>query len=1371
MADEEVMRFILEAAVKGVSSSTADIEKFQSSLDELAKSGEITGAALDKFSSKLRRKNPPPVDGKNVAAIRKEAAELEKLGEAREKLDRAKDTNTRSGMSQQEGAAARLEAANKRVADTQERYNKITQSGHGNTASQTKVTKDLTSAYNELTSATEAQSQSDISLRYIHYDLAAAYGAVSAALTGMGVLTVKTFADVEQGFANVERVMGSDVSDSMIKEVENDIRSLSKEIPTATESLQDFATRGAQMGIATEKVSEFSEVMAKFSATSPEVNVNTLAESFGRLANLTGSDDFEAMASAIAKVGINSAATDAEIIKTTQELARATSATSLTADEVIGLSAAFASLAVRPEAARGVMNQFLVQIEKGTAGLNDSMKVAARVMGTTEEAAVKLFKTSAGDFFQQFVTGLAGVENATVVLDEMGLQGQRLIPAFNALTADVKRNADGNTILANAMRDANEGFRDRNELERQYAPMAATLQARTQILKNSLADLAYAIGLQVAPALSAMVDAISNVVQGISKFVDSPIGGFITRIVAALLTMIAAYTGLRATIELTAGAASAFKSALDITGRTGIVASLGGVTKAFRGTGAAATGAAAGVSTFRRALSLLARATIILGAIQAVIWVLEDIPRAAGYAGKALVWVAQTAQRVAAAIKQFVSAIPLIGGALSRTFGAVEWLNNGTEKLGRRMLKWASENKKTEKSVGDLGGASTSLADYMGDVEDAAGGAGDALGGGGGVADKAKEAQREIRTLSDYASDLAQVMSRAFEIRFSGANAADEITKTFNDLKKATEDAKQKVKDLRDEIRSLQADLGVLGADISTKKYFLSIAIEYGDTKRAEVLQADIAKLEADRAQKQSDLAKKQKELTDAQNSNSKSLKGNSEQAIQNRSTIQGLVQAYQKQIEALAKSGMSQDKLKKKTAELRADFIRQATQLGFNRDELRKYEAGFDDAAIAIAKVPRNVTIEADVNPAITALKELQAEAQKTSDALSGAGSGGGLGGGGGIGGGGGGLGDLGDFGEMLPEDALSEDTGEKTGNKWVEGFLKALSYFPSKVGEFFASLPEKIRGVIETAGTNVGKFFTETVPGWMENAWNTIVTWFKDLPGKIGYTVGYAGSWMWETITKDIPEFFGKAFGRMSEWFRSLPERIGSFAKNAGNAIWTYITGTLPNKLSNAWTGFKNWIASLPAKARTFAESSARSIWTKLTNFGNAFNNALTNIKNWFINLPSRVWNTVKNAASDIWSNFASGFASGAASQRRSSSTSYPSRANGGYAGPGAKFKPAGVYHAGEYVIPKRDVNQTTGIPYASALGRLMRGSPGYANGGGTRAAASSSGGNGLIDLSDQTIRRLARAVQTEVSLDGKMIGEAASRSYARDNRVGAN
>lgn len=226
----------------------------------------------------------------------------------------------------------------------------------------------------------------------------------------------------------------------------------------------------------------------------------------------------------------------------------------------------------------------------------------------------------------------------------------------------------------------------------------------------------------------------------------------------------------------------------------------------------------------------------------------------------------------------------------------------------------------------------------------------------------AEGAAQKVRTLLDYANDLSSVWKRAFDIRFSSQSALDDITKGWLDMAGAIDDAKKQIDDL-------QVTIGELTADKALKEYFLSIAEAYGDTLRAAKLRAEIAAIDSDIASNSSNLASAQDEAN-------KTLIGNTTAAIKNRKTILGIVQSYQSYIGTLAASGASQETLAAATAQARSDFMAQATQLGYNSTELGTYAAAFNDVSTAISNVPRNITVDADTDPALQALNELNAKA-----------------------------------------------------------------------------------------------------------------------------------------------------------------------------------------------------------------------------------------------------------------------------------------------------------------------------------------------------------------------------------------------------------
>ena len=231
-----------------------------------------------------------------------------------------------------------------------------------------------------------------------------------------------------------------------------------------------------------------------------------------------------------------------------------------------------------------------------------------------------------------------------------------------------------------------------------------------------------------------------------------------------------------------------------------------------------------------------------------------------------------------------------------------------------------------------------------------------------------QSAQKEVRTLLDYASDLEQVFSRAFDIRFARTIALDDIADSFDSISQSVEDA-------RFELEELQASQSDLSADRGIKEYFLSIAEAYNDTLRAAKLREEIAALDREQAENA-------RRLEEAQAIAGGDLAGQGAGQRQNRQALLGLVQNYQGYITALAESGATQAELTAATEEARRQFTQQALELGFQEDIVLQYAAAFDDVQTAISKVERNITVEANVNPALQALNELNASLNRNIEA-----------------------------------------------------------------------------------------------------------------------------------------------------------------------------------------------------------------------------------------------------------------------------------------------------------------------------------------------------------------------------------------------------
>lgn len=1206
-------------------------------------------------------------------------------------------------------------------------------------------------------------------LRYALYDVSTTLAVAGAAMTGFSFLAFKAAIDYERAFANVIRTNDDLMSSTVAAEraFEGFVQ-LASEIPMSFQNLSQIGTLAGQLGVATGRLEDFTRTTAQFSTVTGE-SIDTTATALGRLDALLPDvqGNYDALGSSILNVGINSVATEGQVISIATQLAGIGSQAGLTADELIGLSGALASVGIQPELARGTITRLFGQISRAVSVGGESLEGFARISGSSaDEFSSKWSSNAMGAVLDIFRGIQSRGSEAEAALRSVGITSVRDVPAILRLAQTV------DSVLVPALENAKTGFEDGTQLADNYGVISETTAARLQILANNFQSLLAELG-ESAIVFKGFIDVANGFLEWLREIQKNPITAFLSQLTVGVTAIGGVLILLLAGLVRVRAGMLAFQTAMASAGvqSTGLRGQLAALTGAFVGVNTQTAIGASGMSRLSGSMKGLGLASVALIAIPVAQWITDWMAKLQNASvdsttlTNALFKIdANASETVKADIQNVIDqAIQSLGSSTTSTtlienlftgFGAgignaigKSFYDNaevqfdaGLQRLGQKTSEWWQSNpwdngnptmwaglfdssyeeldkleeafvsaweaasSETQKQaildsykdlsdqVVELGGSTTDMAynftdfwDVVGsgvdqtallteqnqaleasyeslqnemleivndvystvnahydlfnalsDVGDAfvnegaavaftgstmqnaikgiieqSGGAGSAAANlqvlfdylvQGGFASAAQLTQLqsviaglintaggkisaptmsasdfsgftagvnnarasmdrasgsaaklkiEIRTLLDYASDLAKVWNRAFDIRFSGQETLDTITSQFIKIREENDRAAEAIRNLRNDIRGLNSD-------ISIQEYYLSIAIEYGDTLRAEAIEAELEKTRAA-------LADKTAALQIEQDKANKSLVGNTAASIENRDTITGLISAYQKHIEALAASGASQDVLLAETARLKAEFIAQAAQLGYNQAELALYASAFDDVTTAINLVPRNITVAANTNPAVVAFNEMQKAINDANNAASG---------------------------------------------------LRSALGSPMYV-------PPIDTGNIVRAGLHAEAAALRR-------------------------------------------EFMAYAFGG-----------VGA-------------TGVL-----GAFSAYK---------------------------------------------------------------------------QSRLNQLASQGFANGGYTGAGGKYEPAGVVHRGEYVIPKRDVNQNTGLPYADALGRHTNGVRGYATGGYVRPSSSSSQ-LGAVALTAGTIQALAQAVQQYIVVDGRVLGETTSNAYAQSTAVGAN
>jgi len=206
-----------------------------------------------------------------------------------------------------------------------------------------------------------------------------------------GVLgTVDNFRKFELGLTGVQKTTG--ITGAELQNLGKDVTKLSRTIPVATDELFEIAESAGQLGVkGSANILLFSETIAKLGRTT-NVEGQEAAVQLTRVLNITkeGIGTIDKFASVIVRLGNNFAASEQEIIKVTNEIARGTAIFGLGSTEAAALATSLRSLGLRAELAGSVTQRAFQAIDTAIQGGGPALESLTRLTGLTGRLMEKL---------------------------------------------------------------------------------------------------------------------------------------------------------------------------------------------------------------------------------------------------------------------------------------------------------------------------------------------------------------------------------------------------------------------------------------------------------------------------------------------------------------------------------------------------------------------------------------------------------------------------------------------------------------------------------------------------------------------------------------------------------------------------------------------------------------------------------------------------------------------------------------------------------------------------------------------------------------------------------------------------------------------
>ena len=361
----------------------------------------------------------------------------------------------------------------------------------------------------------------------------------------------------ENSMASVKRTVGGD--DNFINQLGTDFKTMSTQIPITTGELAQIATTAGQLGIAQDRVEEFTTVMAKL-ATTTDLTADDAATMLAQFSNVTGLTDYERLGAAIAQLGDSTATTASKIVQMSQGMAASASLAGMKPTDILAISAAVGSLGIEAQAGSTAMSTLINNIYKATE-TGEKLEDYARVAGMTGEQFKRAWAEDAAGALNEFIQGLNDVErngkSAIVLLDELGINNVRQTKAILGL-------ASAGDLLTNTLAQSNQAWDSNTALDEKAGIMYETTQAKITMLENAFSNLKISIGDAFTGVIKDGAEALTGIVQPISEFIEmnpalvQGIGAAVA-VMGGLTAAMVAYT---AATKLAAAASAALTAAI-----------------------------------------------------------------------------------------------------------------------------------------------------------------------------------------------------------------------------------------------------------------------------------------------------------------------------------------------------------------------------------------------------------------------------------------------------------------------------------------------------------------------------------------------------------------------------------------------------------------------------------------------------------------------------------------------------------------------------------------------------------------------------------------------------------------------------------------
>lgn len=330
----------------------------------------------------------------------------------------------------------------------------------------------------------------------------------AGSLLGIGA---KTAIEYEDAFVGVTKTVEG--TTEQLENIRKGIMGLSNKIPIATKELFALAEEAGQLGIKTEDVLTFTELMAKL-GTATNLSAMEAGEAIATFVNVMGTlpENYERIGSVIVQLGNNSKATESDIVAMAQRMSGAGATLGMSESAVLGLATALSSVGLEAEMGGTAISRVMNDFNRAANGVETkygTLAQYAKIAGMSTKEFADTVKNNAGEAVKQFVIGLGDTnrtgKSTIQLMSDLGINEVRL-------TDTMLRLANASGTVDEYMKMADEEWGNNTALTIEASKRYADTASQIDIAKNKLGELADKFGKLLLPTINSFLTEAGKVV-------------------------------------------------------------------------------------------------------------------------------------------------------------------------------------------------------------------------------------------------------------------------------------------------------------------------------------------------------------------------------------------------------------------------------------------------------------------------------------------------------------------------------------------------------------------------------------------------------------------------------------------------------------------------------------------------------------------------------------------------------------------------------------------------------------------------------------------------------------------------------------------